>query len=96
MEAASKAKGELGYVKVSFTDFGSEIIFDIEDNGNGVPEEYHVKIFEEGFTTKVGENHGLGLSIVKNTIELMQGQIYLSTSDSGGARFTIVIPKKRV
>jgi two-component system, CitB family, sensor kinase len=96
MEAASKAKGEQANVKVSFTDFGSDIIFDIEDNGNGVPEEWHGKIFTEGFTTKVGENHGLGLAIVQNTIDLMHGEIYLSTSDSGGARFTIVIPKQTV
>jgi two-component system, CitB family, sensor kinase len=94
MEAASKAKGEQATVKVSFTDFGSDIIFDIEDNGFGVPEEWHEKIFTEGFTTKVGENHGLGLAIVKNTIDLMHAEIYLSTSDSGGAQFTIVIPKK--
>ncbi|MFJ7734761.1 ATP-binding protein [Lysinibacillus sp. NPDC097287] len=96
MEAASNAKGEQANVKVSFTDIGSELIFDIEDNGNGVPEKWHEKIYTEGFTTKVGENHGLGLAIAKNTIDLMNGEIYLSTSDSGGARFTIVIPKKMV
>ncbi|MFJ7827888.1 ATP-binding protein [Psychrobacillus sp. NPDC096623] len=94
MESASKAKGDKAYVKVSFTDFGSDIIFDIEDNGEGVQEEWLEKIFEEGFTTKEGENHGLGLAIVKNTINLLQGQIYITTSDSGGARFTISIPKK--
>jgi two-component system, CitB family, sensor kinase len=95
MEAASKKKGEQAHVKVSFTDIGSDVIFDIEDNGNGVPEECYEKIFTEGFTTKTGENHGLGLAIVKNTIELMNGNIYLSTSDFGGARFTIVITKNR-
>lgn len=94
MEAAIDAKGVQGHVKVSFTDFGSDIIFDIEDNGNGVPKEWHERIYTEGFTTKTGENHGLGLAIVKNTIDLMQGEIYLSTSYSGGAQFTIVIPKK--
>lgn len=96
MEAASKTKGEQANVKVSFTDFGSELIFDVEDNGNGVPEDWHKEIYIEGFTTKDGENHGLGLAIVKNTIDVMNGKIYLSTSDSGGAQFTIVIPKKMV
>jgi two-component system, CitB family, sensor kinase len=94
MEAASQAKGEQACVKVSFTDFGSDIIFDIEDNGNGVPAEWHQKIFTEGFTTKSGENHGLGLAIVQSTIQLLKGEIYLSKSDDGGARFTIVIPKE--
>lgn len=95
MESASKYKGDKAYVKVSFTDFGSDIIFDIEDNGKGVPEEWQEKIFVEGFTTKEGENHGLGLAIVKNTIDLLQGEIYITTSDSGGAGFTISIPKVR-
>ncbi|MBD1382828.1 sensor histidine kinase [Bacillus sp. IB182487] len=94
MEAASRAKGDNAQVKVSFTDLGSDIIFDIEDNGNGVPEEWQKKIFTEGFTTKDGENHGLGLAIVKNTIDLLHGEIYITTSDSGGARFTISIPKR--
>ncbi|WP_378580757.1 ATP-binding protein [Neobacillus sp. GCM10023253] len=96
MEAASKVKGERAHVKVSFTDFGSDIIFDIEDNGGGVPAEWQEKIFSVGFTTKDGENHGLGLVIVKNIIDLLNGEIYLSTSDFGGARFTIVIPKDMV
>ncbi|RHW36152.1 sensor histidine kinase [Lysinibacillus yapensis] len=94
MEAAIVAKGVQAHVKISFTDIGSEIIFDIEDNGNGVPMEWHEKIYTEGFTTKGGENHGLGLAIVKNTLDLLHGEIYLSTSSSGGAQFTIVLPKK--
>ncbi len=94
MEAASLVRGEQADIKVSFTDFGHDIIFDIEDNGEGVPKEWQNQIFTEGFTTKVGENHGLGLAIVKRTIEAMHGEIYLSDSDLGGAKFTIAIPKK--
>lgn len=80
-------------MKVSFTDIGSDIIFDIEDNGNGIPEEYQDIIFIQGFTTKEGENHGLGLAIVKNALKQLDGEIFISTSDWGGARFTIVLPK---
>lgn len=94
MEAAGLVRGEQADIKVSFTDFGHDIIFDIEDNGEGVPKEWQNQIFTEGFTTKVGENHGLGLAIVKRTIEAMHGEIYLSDSDLGGAKFTIAIPKK--
>lgn len=94
MEAVSLVRGEQADIKVSFTDFGHDIIFDIEDNGEGVPKEWQNQIFTEGFTTKVGENHGLGLAIVKRTIEAMHGEIYLSDSDLGGAKFTIAIPKK--
>lgn len=61
-------------VKVSFTDIGSDIIFDIEDNGNGIPQEWHDMIFIQGFTTKEGENHGLGLAIVKNALKKWTGR----------------------
>lgn len=93
MEAAIRAHNNGASVKVSFTDIGSDIIFDIEDNGNGIPEEYQDMIFTQGFTTKEGENHGLGLAIVKNALKQLDGEIFISTSDWGGARFTIVLPK---
>ncbi|WP_046180744.1 ATP-binding protein [Domibacillus tundrae] len=94
MEAAIRLKEAQAHVNVSFTDFGSDLVFDIEDNGPGIPEEYQEQIFKEGFTTKEGENHGLGLAIVKNTLQKLNGEIYVSASNSGGAQFTIVIPKE--
>ncbi|WP_249366776.1 MULTISPECIES: ATP-binding protein [Neobacillus] len=93
MEAAVRAHSYGASVKVSFTDIGSDIIFDIEDNGNGIPEEWQDLIFNQGFTTKEGENHGLGLAIVNNALNQLDGEIFISISDSGGARFTIVLPK---
>lgn len=95
MEAALESKGSEAVVHVSFTDLGGDIIFDIEDNGNGVAKEVEPRIFESGVTTKAGENRGLGLAIVKNAIELLGGQISLGNSDWGGARFTVVVPKRK-
>ncbi|MED1797500.1 sensor histidine kinase [Brevibacillus porteri] len=94
MEAALEYKGSDAMVHVSFTDLGGDIIFDIEDNGHGVSKELEPRIFESGVTTKSGENRGLGLAIVKNAIEVLEGQISLGKSDLGGARFTVVVPKK--
>ncbi|MER2090971.1 MAG: sensor histidine kinase [Sporosarcina sp.] len=92
MEAARAKNGNKGMVNVSFTDLGNEIIFDIEDNGAGIPMAMEDVIFLDGYTTKNGGNHGIGLAIVKNAIGLLNGQIYVDTSELGGARFTIVIP----
>ncbi|MFY0544412.1 ATP-binding protein [Brevibacillus sp. H7] len=94
LEAALENKGLDAAVKVSFTDLGRDIIFDIEDNGQGIPKEHERKIFENGFTTKSGENRGLGLAIVKNSLALLNGQMYLARSTLGGSRFTIVVPKQ--
>ncbi|MFC7394617.1 sensor histidine kinase [Scopulibacillus cellulosilyticus] len=92
MEAARVKNGSKGIVKVSFTDLGRDLIFDIEDNGPGIPKELESMIFENGYTTKTGENHGLGLAIVKNIIKLLNGQIFIDKSQLGGSRFSIVIP----
>ncbi|WP_232732273.1 ATP-binding protein [Bacillus sp. mrc49] len=93
MEAAWQRNKNKGKVKVSFTDLGNEIIFDIEDNGPGIPQGMEDIIFTNGYTTKTGENHGIGLAIVKNSIDLLSSQIYIDRSNLGGARFTIALPK---
>lgn len=61
----------------------------ISDNGKGIPEEMHEKIFEEGFTTNKVEGSGLGLYIVRKTIERYRGSITAETNDMGGATFVI-------
>lgn len=94
VEAARLHSGHDAQVKVSFTDLGKDIIFDIEDNGPGVPVGLEEHIFQTGVTSKQGENHGLGLAIVKNALEVLNGQIYIDKSELGGARFTIVIPQE--
>jgi two-component system CitB family sensor kinase len=93
MEAALSHQGPEASVKISFTDLGRDIIFDIEDNGPGVPKDWETKIFESGVTTKAGENRGLGLAIVKSSIEHLNGHITLAKSNLGGSRFTVVVPK---
>ncbi|MGD8191304.1 ATP-binding protein [Brevibacillus ginsengisoli] len=93
MDAARANNPSGSEVKVSFTDLGNDIIFDVEDNGAGVPKDLESAIFSDGFTTKNGDNHGIGLALVKNSLELLNGQIFLSNSQLGGARFTVVIPK---
>jgi two-component system CitB family sensor kinase len=92
MEAAQQ-HGADAEVRVSFTDFGNELVFDIEDNGPGISPEKEDSIFVEGYSSKEGENRGLGLAIVKHALHTINGQIFIDQSPLGGARFTIVIPK---
>ncbi|WP_123039979.1 ATP-binding protein [Cohnella candidum] len=92
MEAA-RQQGANAEVRISFTDLGNEIVFDIEDNGPGVPPDKETAIFIEGYTSKDGENRGLGLAIVKHALNAIHGQIFIARSPLGGARFTVVIPK---
>jgi len=61
-----------------------------QDNGPGIPVEYHDKIFSPFFTTKEKDKGtGLGLFIVKNIISNHRGTIKLEEDRSTGARFII-------
>lgn len=62
----------------------------ISDTGTGIPETVMDKIFEPFFTTKdVGKGTGLGLSITYGIIKESSGNITVSNTETGGARFTV-------
>jgi len=66
------------------------ISFSVEDEGGGIPAENREKVFEPFFSTKK-EGTGLGLPIVKQLVEAMDGTITL-TATPAGSRFEIRIP----
>ena len=61
---------------------------EVEDNGPGIPDELLDEIFIPFFTTKP-TGTGVGLSISKQIMQLHGGDIRVSTSSSGGARFVL-------
>ncbi len=65
--------------------------FTIENNGAPIPEGMLSSIFEEGVSTK-GENRGMGLSIVKNTLAPYGGDVRCESGEQG-TRFTVSLPK---
>lgn len=69
------------------------VVVSIADNGVGVPVEVREKIFDPKFTTKT-RGMGLGLGIVKNIIELHQGNIRYTTQANRGTTFYITLPLK--
>ena len=70
----------------------AEIYFEVEDSGIGMSEEQKAKIFEafaqadESVTRKYGGT-GLGLTIVKNYIEIMGGTIKVESEINKGTKF---------
>lgn len=73
---------------------GKNIRIEIEDNGPGIPEEFHAKIFDPFFTTKgVGKGTGQGLYLSHQIIEQKHGGYLGVESKVGeGAKFIIEIP----
>ena len=83
-------------LEVSCGNDGSEVYFDVTDNGPGIKPENRERIFQAFFTTKeVGKGTGLGLSISSRIIAAHQGRLSLLDSASG-AHFRIELPSIEV
>jgi signal transduction histidine kinase len=63
----------------------------VQDDGPGIPPEVQPRLFEPFFTTK-RKGSGLGLSICRQIVGELGGEILLDSSPGGGTTFTIVLP----
>ncbi len=84
-------------VKVYPYDDGKSWRIQTVDTGSGIPEEAKEYIFEsfrqvEGASTRQHGGVGLGLSIVKQLVELMNGKITVESEIGKGSTFTITLP----
>jgi signal transduction histidine kinase len=90
---ASKGKNLEVYAAIYDSDTFYEVT--IEDNGVGIHEGEHVKIFDPFYTTKRHSGFvGLGLNIAFNiVVQLLDGEIHCEHSKYGGAKFVFTIAK---
>ncbi|HEX7253889.1 MAG TPA: ATP-binding protein [Thermoanaerobaculia bacterium] len=65
---------------------------DVDDSGPGVPETIRPRIFDPFFSTKKERGTGLGLSVVYGLVKSYEGQVTVSSSPLGGARFRVLLP----
>src|SRR5690606_14392495 len=69
--------------------------FCIVDEGIGIAEEYHQRIFdpfERGQQGKLYEGFGMGLALCRRIVEFHNGEISVETLKPFGTRFTILFP----
>jgi two-component system sensor histidine kinase KdpD len=75
---------------------GSRAVFEVSDNGNGIPENDLPFIFDRYFTRPSGSARrhsiGIGLSICKSIVETHGGIITAQNNTSGGAIFRFTLP----
>jgi two-component system, NtrC family, nitrogen regulation sensor histidine kinase NtrY len=67
------------------------IVIKVTDNGEGIPEEMHSKIFMPNFTTK-SSGTGLGLAMSKTIVEQAKGKIWFETNEEEGTTFFVELP----
>ena len=89
---ASRTPGVVPRVRVFFTDIGDDLVFEIDDNGEGVPDALAESVFESGVSTK-GAYRGIGLALVRQLCRRHGGDVMLEHSEMGGACFIAVVDK---
>ncbi|HET8713691.1 MAG TPA: HAMP domain-containing sensor histidine kinase [Gemmatimonadales bacterium] len=88
---ASEAMQGSGAIDVTVSGDAAGLAVTIADHGPGIPAEYRQKVFEPYFTTK-DDGTGLGLALVRVTLEAHRGTISVGETPGGGATFSIVFP----
>nr|WP_121273376.1 hybrid sensor histidine kinase/response regulator [Pedobacter schmidteae] len=72
-----------------------QVEISITDNGMGILNEHLEKIFTQFFKSKVNHGSGLGLFIVKEALDKINGKIAVSSDPAEGTTFKITIPNVR-
>lgn len=86
-------KREDSFVSVHITQREDEAVITIRDNGIGVEQEYIDKVFDMFFrATDKSEGSGLGMYIVQQTVERLDGTIKFTSTVGEGTTITITIP----
>ena len=81
-----------GFVKIIGQSNHKKLVLSIIDNGIGIKTKHHEKIFDMFFRI-AGKNNGsgIGLYIVKDTIQILQGSIEVHSEEGKGAVFNITL-----
>jgi len=77
------------------------VIFEVEDEGIGIKKDEIEKITERFYRTEKSRNRnikgfGLGLSIVKKALDIIEGKIYFESEENKGTKVKIVIKNKKL
>ncbi|RNI28043.1 HAMP domain-containing protein [Rufibacter immobilis] len=85
-----------GNIEIRAKELPSHYLFEVQDDGPGIPKEYQQKVFTIFQTMEardVKESTGVGLSIVKKIVEEKGGQIWIDSDGSSGTTFLFTWPK---
>lgn len=90
-----------GSIYVNMSDKGDRIEISVKDTGIGIPEDKLNVIFERfrqvnNLLTREREGSGIGLSLTKNLVELLGGNIRATSKQGEGSEFIIQLPYRFV
>jgi signal transduction histidine kinase len=88
-----------GHVRVECQADAEKWCLTVIDNGPGIPPESHDQVFEPFFRLSRDEHsridgNGLGLSICRELIEKLQGEILLDSTPGAGTKVKVLFPRR--
>ena len=87
-----------GKIQIKLKNKGSNVLFQITDEGIGIPPEELHNIFDEfkvsSKTHTSAGGRGVGLTVAQNIIRLHNGKIWAESDGTKGALFSFTIPIK--
>jgi len=74
-----------------------QLVIEVEDSGRGIPADKLPYIFDrfyqvDGTDTRQGEGTGVGLSLTKELVSLMEGEIAVESEAGKGSKFVVTLP----
>jgi len=90
---AGDAVRDGGHITVRTRAGRHAVRLEIQDDGQGIPQDLQDQIFDPFFTTKEpGQGTGLGLSISLGIIQALGGTLTVASEPGAGATFTVTLP----
>lgn len=83
-----------GKIRVTLKDCGGAVTVSVADNGIGMNAETGKRIFEkfyQGDSSRATKGNGLGLSLVKRVVDMLEGDIAVESVPAQGSTFTVTI-----
>jgi signal transduction histidine kinase len=92
-----KGSVEFGYGGIKSATSQTQLLFFVKDTGVGVPKNRQEAIFENFVQADIEDKmalqgNGLGLSITKAYVELLDGKIWAESDEGKGAKFYFTLP----
>ncbi len=99
IDNAMKYTQDGGEIRVSLTENGDSLIWQVQDNGVGIPPEDLEHIFDRFYRVDKARSRetggtGLGLSIVRQLVSMHGGRITVQSEPGRGSCFTVTLPKQ--
>jgi two-component system phosphate regulon sensor histidine kinase PhoR len=94
---ACKYGGDPPRIELSYAADGKEVTLCVRDNGAGIPQVEHKRIFQKFYRvddrlSREREGSGLGLAIVKHVMRAHRGRVELESHPGRGSAFSLVLP----